>query len=626
MPLLESIRSPRDLKKLSLPQLEALAGEVRTFMVRAVAATGGHLASSLGAVDLTVALYKVFSPPADQIIWDVGHQAYAHKILTGRRQQFAHLRQFGGLSGFPKREESPYDILTCGHASTSISAALGLARARDRQHKKHRVVAVIGDGSISNGLALEGLNDAGRSRSDLLVILNDNRMSISAPVGGLSNYLNRIITGTLYNAWKPRFENLIKAIPGVGAAALKLTYFLEEAAKGLVAPGMLFEELGFRYFGPVNGHNLGELIPMLERVQTISGPILLHVQTQKGKGYGPAEKNPVGFHGTPSFDAATGERQLGKGFSFSQVFARALLGEARRNPKVVAVVAAMTAGTGLEEFSQKLPQQFFDVGIAEGHAVTMAGGLAAAGLRPVVAVYSTFLQRAYDQIFHDVCLQNLPVIFALDRAGLVGEDGPTHHGVFDLAYLRHLPNMTILAPSNAKELAGMLKGALRSPGPVALRYPRALASAKALPPARSAILPGRARLLKKGKDLTILALGPLVTQALEAAARLRQRKIEATVVDARSVKPLDEALIRRLVVATHAILTVEDHALAGGFGSAVLEFLQAAGLLSQVTLERVGLPDQFIEQGTIAQLRQKYGLTAEGIEKQCIVLMKIKQR
>jgi 1-deoxy-D-xylulose-5-phosphate synthase len=624
MPILESIQSPRDLKKLSLPELELLAAEVRDFMVRAVAATGGHLASSLGAVDLTVALYRFFSPPVDQVIWDVGHQAYAHKILTGRREQFAQLRQFGGLSGFPKREESPFDVLTSGHSSTSISAALGLARGRDRLRRKHRVVAVIGDGSISNGLALEGLNDAGRSRTDLLVILNDNRMSISAPVGGLANYLNRIITGTLYNTWKPRVESLIKAIPGVGAAALKLTYFFEEAAKGLVTPGMLFEELGFRYFGPVDGHDLSELIPLLERVRALSGPILLHVQTQKGKGYAPAEKNPVGFHGTPKFDAASGERQRGSGFTFSQAFAQTLLAEARRDPKIVAVVAAMTAGTGLEAFAEKLPQQFYDVGIAEGHAVTMASGLAAAGLRPVVAVYSTFLQRAYDQIFHDVCLQNLPVVFAVDRAGLVGEDGPTHHGVFDLAYLRHLPNMRILAPSNARELAGMLKGALRSPGPIALRYPRGLAAAAPLSAVRSVILPGRAKVLRRGHDLAILALGPLVEPALQAAELLRARKIEATVVDARSVKPLDEALLRRLAETTKAFLTVEDHALAGGFGSAVLEFLESAGLLSGAVLERIGLPDHFVEQGTIAQLRQKYGLTAEGIEKRCLALVKKK--
>jgi 1-deoxy-D-xylulose-5-phosphate synthase len=626
MPLLESIHSPQDLKKLTLPQLTALAAEVRGFMVKSVAVTGGHLASSLGAVDLTVALYRVFSPPVDKIIWDVGHQAYAHKILTGRRRRFVRLRQWGGLSGFPNRAESPYDILTCGHSSTSISAGLGLARGRDRQHRKHRVVAVIGDGSLSNGLALEGLNDAGRSRSDLLVILNDNTMSISAPVGGLSNYLNRIITGTLYNAWKPRFENLIKSIPGVGAAALKLANFLEEAAKGLVAPGMLFEELGFRYFGPVNGHDLGELIPTLERVRNLAGPILLHVQTQKGKGYAPAEKNPVGFHGTPAFDSVSGERQGGGGFTFSQAFAQALLPAARRNPKVVAVVAAMTAGTALEEFAKQLPAQFFDVGIAEGHAVTMAGGLAASGMRPVVAVYSTFLQRAYDQIFHDVCLQNLPVVFAVDRAGLVGEDGPTHHGVFDLAYLRHLPNMTVLAPSSAGDLAGMLRWALRAPGPVALRYPRGLAAPGTPPAGRSVILPGRARLLRKGQDLAILALGPLVGAAMEAAARLRALKIDVAVVDARSVKPLDEALIRRLASSTRALLTVEDHALAGGFGSAVLEFLESAGLLVGVAVVRLGLPDRFVEQGSIAQLQAKYGLTAAGIEKSAQALLRLKKQ
>jgi 1-deoxy-D-xylulose-5-phosphate synthase len=624
MSLLESIQSPSDLKKLSVPQLEELAAQLRGFMINAVAATGGNLASSLGAVDLTVALYRVFDPPQDRIIWDVGHQAYAHKMLTGRRKQFASLRQFGGLSGFPKRGESPYDVLTCGHSSTSISAGLGMARARDLSQDGYRVVSIIGDGSISNGLALEGLNDAGRSKTDFLVILNDNGMSISAPVGGLSNYLNRIITGTTYNRWKDRVETLIQKIPVFGQTAIKLTYFLEEIAKGLLTPGMLFEELGFRYFGPIDGHDMDELITMLERIKQLPGPIVLHVNTRKGKGYEPAEKNPVAFHGTPKFDAETGERQAGAGLTYSQVFAKTLLSLAQRNPKVVGIVAAMTSGTSLDEYAQKRPKQFFDVGIAEGHAVTMAAGMAAAGMRPVVVVYSTFLQRAYDQIFHDVCLQNLPVVFALDRAGLVGEDGPTHHGVFDLAYLRHLPNLSVMAPSGAQELVGMLRGAMQCAGPVAIRYPRGVTPDQTFKSGAPAILPGKARVVKNGKDLVILALGPMVAPALVVAGVLKKKyKVDAMVIDARSVKPLDQALLLKWAPATRAVLTAEDHVLAGGFGSAVLECLQAAGV-SGIAVERLGLPDHFVEQGTIAQLYEKYGLTAEAMEQKCLELLKRK--
>ncbi|MBN1594716.1 1-deoxy-D-xylulose-5-phosphate synthase, partial [candidate division FCPU426 bacterium] len=421
MALLQSIHSPADVKKISFAQLEQLAVEIRNFMVTAVAATGGHLASSLGAVELTLALHRVLDLPRDQVVWDVGHQTYAHKILTGRRGRFSTLRQLNGLSGFPKREESPYDAFNTGHSSTSISAALGMARARDLAEGKNKIVAVIGDGSLSNGLAMEALNDAGHIKTDLLVILNDNRMSISTPVGGISNYLNQIITGRVYNRLKEQIEGLLGSIPAVGKSALGLTHYLEEIAKGLIVPGVLFEELGFRYIGPIDGHDVEQVVTTLERVLAFSGPVLLHVLTRKGKGFEYAERDPVSFHGTPKFNADTGERQSCAGVSFSQVFARQLLQLAHKDHKIVAVVAAMTAGTALEEFAEKLPERFFDVGIAESHAVTLAAGMAAGGLKPVVAIYSTFLQRAYDQILHDVCLQNLPVVFALDRAGLVGE-------------------------------------------------------------------------------------------------------------------------------------------------------------------------------------------------------------
>ncbi len=622
MSLLESIQSPDQLKSLSIEQLETLAGELRARIIETVSGTGGHLASSLGAVELTLALYRVYDPPRDRVLWDVGHQAYAHKLLTGRQKAFATLRQFAGLSGFPKREESPYDIMTCGHSSTSISAGLGLARARDLTRSKHHVISVIGDGSISNGLALEGLNDAGRSAANFLVILNDNGMSISAPVGGLSNYLNRILTGTLYNRWKERVETLIQKIPVFGQTAIKLTYFFEEIAKGLLTPGMLFEELGFRYFGPVDGHDLNELIPMLERIKQLHGPILLHINTRKGKGFVPAEENPVAFHGTPKFDVRTGVRQGSAGLTFSQAFAKTLSSMAQRNPKVVGIVAAMTSGTSLDEFAQAHPKQFFDVGIAEGHAVTMAAGMAASGMRPVVAVYSTFLQRAYDQIFHDVCLQNLPVVFALDRAGLVGEDGPTHHGVFDLAYLRHLPNLSVLAPSSAADLSAMLRGTLRAKSPVAIRYPRGITPDAVWRNSTSVILPGKARLVVSGKDAVILAVGPLLAEALVAADLLKKKhRLSVAVIDVRSVKPLDEELLLKWSKATGAVVTVEDHVLAGGFGSAFLELLQRHGV-RDLCVECVGLPDRFIEQGSIAQLRAKYGLTSEALVAKVLGLRK----
>jgi 1-deoxy-D-xylulose-5-phosphate synthase len=611
-PLLPTIQSPADLKKLPLPSLKTLAQELRQQIIQTVSQTGGHLASSLGAVELTLALHRVFNTPEDLIVWDVGHQTYAHKLLTGRQARFSTLRQYQGISGFPKREESPYDAFNTGHSSTSISAALGLARARDLAGKRHKVVAVIGDGSISNGLALEALNDAGHQKTDLLVILNDNRMSISSPVGGLSNYLNQILTGRMYNRIKGQVEGLVAAIPAVGKKALKLTYYLEEIAKGLFVPGLLFEELGFRYFGPCDGHDLDSLLATLERVRSLSGPIMLHVHTRKGKGFEFAEQDPVAFHGTPQFDTCTGKSKSCPALTYSQAFSQTLLHLAHKNPKLVAIVAAMTSGTALEEFAHVFPNRFFDVGIAEGHAVTLAAGLAAGGFHPVVAIYSTFLQRAYDQILHDVCLQNLPVIFAVDRAGVVGEDGPTHHGLYDLAYLRHLPNLTVFAPADEKDLVGMLKAAVAHPGPVAIRYPRGSVASGCIDLAEPATPLGKACVLRPGTDVAILGLGNMGGLALAAAERLAQRRVQALVLNPRSVKPLDGAALRRAARSVRALLTVEDHVVCGGFGSAVLEWLQAEGF-SRLPVRCLGFPDQIIGQGTRDQLFAVQGLTAAGI-------------
>lgn len=619
-PLLPKIQSPADLKKLSLADLKTLAQELRQQIIHTVSQTGGHLASSLGAVELTLALHRVFDTPEDAVVWDVGHQTYAHKLLTGRQARFSTLRQYGGISGFPKREESPYDAFNTGHSSTSISAALGLARARDLAGKKQKVIAVIGDGSISNGLALEALNDAGHLKTDLLVILNDNRMSINGPVGGLSNYLNQILTGRMYNQLKGKIEGLVASIPSVGKSALKLTYYLEEIAKGLFVPGVLFEELGFRYFGPCDGHDLESLLATLERVKSLPGPIFLHVHTRKGKGFEFAEQDPVAFHGTPQFDACTGKSKSRPALTYSQAFAQTLLHLAEKNPKVVAIVAAMTSGTALDAFAREMPQRFIDVGIAEGHAVTLAAGLAAGGFRPVVAIYSTFLQRAYDQILHDVCLQNLPVIFAVDRAGVVGEDGPTHHGLYDLAFLRHLPNMSVFAPADEKDLVGMLKTAVAHRGPVAIRYPRGSVAGGCVDLKEPAIPLGKARVLRPGTDVAILALGNLGAPALAAAEQLARRRVQALVLNPRSVKPLDAEALRRAARRVRAILTVEDHVVCGGFGGAVLEWLHAEGL-SRLPVRCLGFPDRVIGQGTREQLFAAHGLTPAGIAEAALQLL-----
>ena len=612
--ILDNISNPDDLRKLSREELVALAAELRQEIIAVVSKNGGHLAPSLGVVDLTIALHYAFDTPKDRVIWDVGHQAYAHKLLTGRRERFHTLRQHGGISGFPKREESPYDQFDVGHASTSISAALGMIAARDIKGEDHRVIAVIGDGSISAGLAFEGLNQAGHLKKNLVVVLNDNEMSISPNVGALSAYLNRLMTGNFYTRLRLETKSFLQGIPKIGVSMFNLAKKTEESLKGLMAPGLLFEELGFQYVGPIDGHRIDHLLDTFNNIKDFTWPVLVHVVTKKGKGCEFAENDPARYHGTPAFDLCTGKPVSKKEsvLSYTEVFGQTMVKLAEDNNRIVAISAAMPDGTGLDTFAAKYPDRFFDVGIAEPHGITFACGLAAEGLHPVAAIYSTFMQRAYDQIVHDLCLQNLPVTLALDRAGLVGEDGPTHHGVFDLAYLRHLPNMVIMAPQDENELQHMIKTAVEYAGPTAVRYPRGTGVGVPMDQELKALEVGKAEALREGSDLVILAVGTMVHPSLEAADRLKAEGISAAVVNARFVKPLDEELILQAARKTGRVVTVEEHALAGGFGSAVLECLESNGLAG-IKAHRIGLPDAFIEHGSQKILRQKYGLDADGI-------------
>lgn len=618
--LLQRIKEPQDLRRLSPKEENRLLQEIRDFLLDNVSKTGGHLAPNLGVVELTVALHSVFSSPTDKIVWDVGHQSYVHKLLTGRYEQFLNLRQYGGISGFPKRKESPHDIFDTGHSSTSISVALGLAKARDMAGKKNRVVAVIGDGSLTGGLALEGLNQAGHLATDLLVVLNDNEMSIAHNVGALSNYLNRLRADPAYYRVKKDMEYILSRVPAIGGTMVKVAERLKDSLKYLLVSGILFEELGFTYLGPIDGHNLGLLKNTLENTKKIKGPILLHVITKKGKGYLPAETNPDKFHGIAPFDIESGQvLELSSHPSFTQVFGQTLVQLARGNQKIVAITAAMPDGTGLKGFSKEFPQRFFDVGIAEQHAVTFAAGLANEGFKPVVAVYSTFLQRAYDQIVHDICLQKLNLVLALDRAGLVGEDGPTHHGVFDLAYLRHIPEIVVMAPKDEGELQHMLYTAINQHGAFAIRYPRGRSQGVELTSNLNNLEIGKSEILREGKDLAILALGTMVHPALEAAELLaKENNIDVTVINSRFVKPLDQELICSLARGQGKILTVEEHVLAGGFGSAVLELLEDQEITAQV--KRLGLPDHFIQHGRIDILLSQYGLGVEGIKRAAMEL------
>jgi len=612
--LLDQINSPADLRKLSFADLATLAQEIREEIIATVSKVGGHLASSLGVVELTLALHYVFETPQDRLIWDVGHQTYAHKLITGRRKAFHTLRQFGGLSGFPRREESPYDIFGTGHSSTSISAALGMAQARCLKREGHKIIAVIGDGSLTAGMAFEGLNQAGAMDKDLIVVLNDNEHSISPNVGALSSYLNRLMTGHFATRFREEIKGFLRRLPGIGDSALKWARYAEESLKGFFLPGLLFEELGFKYVGPLPGHKVEALIDNFRNIRQLRGPILVHVITTKGKGYAPAEKDPVAFHGVSPFVPASGKilPSSGATLSYTEVFGQAMVKLGREYPRLIGITAAMPQGTGLDAFAAEFPDRFFDVGIAEQHGMTFAAGLAAEGFIPVVAIYSTFMQRAYDQILHDVCLQKLPVILALDRGGIVGPDGPTHHGLFDFSYLRHIPNLVVMAPKDGNELQHMLKTAIGCGRPVSLRYPRGNGWGS-LPDAEMKELPiGRAEVLEEGNDLTILAIGSTVRPVLEASAQLQEQGLEATVVNARFVKPLDEELICSLAQETKRLLTVEENALQGGFGSAVLELLEEKGL-SHILCKRLGIPDVFMEHGAPDVLRHKYGIDAAGI-------------
>lgn len=623
--VVERIDSPQDLRAFSEEELRQLAGEIRDLIISTLSKTGGHLASNLGVVELTIALHRVFDAPRDKLVWDVGHQAYTHKILTGRREQFATIRQPGGLSGFCKPAESEYDAFGAGHSSTSISAALGMAEARDLRGYDFNVVAIIGDGALTGGLALEGLNNAGVKRRKFLIVLNDNEMSISRNVGALSGYFSRVITGKLYIRLKREIEQMVKGIPAVGESVFHLGKHVDETLKGFLTPGMLFELLGFKYVGPIDGHDLHQLLKTFANVRDhVDRPTVVHVITKKGKGYSKAEENATAYHGAAPFCVKTGQfrKPSTEVPTYTQVFGETLCQLAEQDERIVAITAAMSSGTGLESFAQRFPTRFYDVGIAEQHAVTFAAGLAAEGLRPVVAVYSTFLQRAYDQIFHDVCLQNLPVVFALDRAGLVGADGPTHHGVFDFAYLRHLPNMTIMAPKDEVELRHMLYTAFQQQGPIAIRYPRGIGTGIPLQSDWHSVGIGSAEILKDGSDVGILAIGNMVQPAFEAARNVEEDYgISVRMVNARCVKPLDETLILETADVTGVMVTVEEHTLQGGFGSAVLEFLQAHGRHC-VPMRCLGLPDRYIEQGSQHLLRRRYGLCADGIEQAVLELMR----
>ena len=603
-PLLDTIHAPADLRTLDRKQLPQLVDELRSFLVESVSRTGGHLASNLGTVELTVALHYVFDTPHDRLVWDVGHQTYAHKVLTGRRTGMARLRSHGGVSGFPKRCESEYDTFGVGHSSTSISAALGMAQAVKLKNEQRSTVAIIGDGAMSAGQAFEAMNNAGVADADMLVILNDNDMSISQPVGALNKYLARLFSGSAFNAARRAGEKVL----GVAPSLLEFANRVEEHVKGMLTPGTLFEELGFNYIGPIDGHDLDSLIPTLLNLQKLKGPQFLHVITRKGQGYKLAEADPVLYHGVSKFQpelGIDGSRKTGKP-TYTQVFGDWLCDMAEADSRLVAITPAMGEGSGMIGFSQRFPERYFDVGIAEQHAVTFAAGLACEGMRPVVAIYSTFLQRGYDQLLHDVALQNLPVVFALDRAGVVGADGPTHHGTFDLSYLTCIPNMVVMAPSDEEECRCMLTTAFHIEGPSAVRYPRGSGPGRPTEPTLNTLPIGRGEVRRQGRKIALLAFGSMLTPALQAAEAL-----DATVANMRFVKPVDHELICQLAGEHSLLVSVEENTLIGGAGSEVARVLDESG--AQVRFIRLGLPDRFIDHGDQALLLAEIGLDKEGI-------------
>ena len=611
-PLLDGISGPEDLQEMDYSQLVELAEELRRTIIETTSKCGGHIAPSLGVVELTIAIHRVFDSPRDRIVWDVGHQAYTHKLLTGRQEGFCKLRQQGGVSGFPRREESPHDVMNAGHASTAISYALGLALARDLKGENHHVVAVVGDGALTGGLAYEALNQAGHLKKKLIIVLNDNGMSISKNVGAMSTYLSQLRLNPRYMRVKGEIKDLIESVPVVGAPTESLIRSFKERLKNFLIPEFIFEELGIQYVGLVDGHDIGAVERDLRLATVAEGPILIHVLTRKGKGYLPAEKDPDLFHGVSPFDLETGKKTgKGKAPSFTEVFGQTMCDMASSDTSIVAITAAMKLGTGLDDFARLFPRRFLDVGIAEQHAVTLAAGLALGGYRPVVAIYSTFLQRAFDQLVQEICLQNLPVIFALDRAGLVGEDGPTHHGAFDLSYLRMLPNMTIMAPRDQAELRDMIWAARDIEGPVAIRYPRGEGSLEEVDDEPLYIELGKSETVREGKDVCLLAVGRMVDVAEEAAGLLAEKGVEAEVINVRFVKPMDEEVIRDMAARCKLIVTLEENVLKGGFGEGVAALLEEMG--AECGLLKIGIPDHFVQHGKVADLFKLEGMDSESV-------------
>lgn len=609
--LLETIEKENDIKKIPLEQMPVLAQEIRDFLLESLSKTGGHLASNLGAVELTMALHYVFSLPKDKIIWDVGHQSYTHKILTGRKDGFKNLRQYGGLSGFPKREESPCDAYDTGHSSTSISAGVGYVCASKVSGEEYHVVSVIGDGALTGGMAYEALNNAASLNKNFVIVLNDNKMSISENVGGISSYLSNLRTAESYTDLKSEVKKTLNKVPGIGPVMVQRIHKTKDSIKQLMIPGMFFEDMGIKYLGPVNGHDCGRMIQIFQEAKKVNGPVLVHVQTEKGRGYEPARKHPARFHGTSAFNLEHGiPLKTGGKANYTDIFSTVMLKLADRVPNLVALTAAMPDGTGLKRFRNRFPQRFFDVGIAEEHAVTCAAGMALGGMIPVVAIYSSFLQRAVDQIIEDVCLQNLHVIFAIDRAGLVGSDGETHQGCFDLSYLSMIPNMTVLAPKNKWELSDMLKFAVRYQGPIAIRYPRGEAY-DGLEEYREPMVYGKSELIFEGEETALLSVGSMVETAVEVREKLKADKINATLVNARFIKPLDTKILDRLALKHKKIVTMEENVKNGGFGMVVSEYMQEYH--PEVKVQIIALPDAFITHGNPKLLKAKAGIDADSI-------------
>jgi len=620
--LLESIHSPADLKRLNFAQMDELAEEIREFLIQTLSKTGGHLGPNLGVVELTLALHTVFNTPDDKLLFDVSHQAYIHKMLTGRLERMGTIRQPGGLNGFMLRTESEHDCYGAGHAGTALSAALGMAVARDLAGGKEHVIAVAGDAAFTNGITFEALNNISEQTKRLIVVLNDNEWSIDRNVGAIARYFHKIVTSEQYTSLHDRAKRIIEKVGG--KTAVEVARRAEEAAKSLLWPSILFEEFGLQYYGPIDGHNIPLLVESFKFLKTQNRPVLLHVLTQKGRGYQPALDRQKKFHGLGPYDPDTGETKAAGQQSYAEVFATTLTQLANKDERIVAITAAMPSGTGLDLFRPHHPKRFFDVGIAEGHAVIFAAGMAARGYRPVVAIYSTFLQRAFDCIVHDVALQKLPVLFCMDRAGLSGDDGPTHHGLFDIAYLRGIPGIVLMAPKDEDELADMMKTALELPGPSAIRYPRGVGPDAVRKPEPQAISVGKAEMLKDGSDVAILGLGPMITLARELAARLECAGYSAAVINPRFVKPIDREMLASYAGRVAAFVTFEDHVKMGGFGSAVIEALAELG--SAVPVVRIGWPDQFIEHGKVEELRTRHGLTVDSAQAQVLPLLKQRMR